>query len=31
MAAAINYLRKAGETHNTIGVHILVGKLLKYT
>jgi hypothetical protein len=31
MIAAINYLRKAGETHNTIGIHISVGKLLKYT
>jgi hypothetical protein len=28
MAAAINYLRKVGETHNTIGIHISVGKLL---
>jgi hypothetical protein len=29
-AAASNYLRKAGETHGTVEIHISVGKLLKY-
>lgn len=29
-AAASNYLKKAGETHGTVEIHISIGKLPTY-